>query len=103
MESHKKRDTIILTIASVATVAGAIILIVALLTAPAPEATFGWFAYAPLSDAVFVPGGLLVFPTWALGGVGLFVAGAVAISYMIGRRSGSNHRHEGSGLPRSSP
>lgn len=82
-----------MVVGGVAAVAGAAILARALLLIPvSPSASFGWFAYAPLSDAVFVPSGVIALPTWALAGVGLLVAGVVAISYMIGKRSGSKRR-----------
>lgn len=96
METRKRRSAIALILAGVAAVAGAIVLILALLTPLPPSASFGWFAYAPLSDTVFLPSDVIALPTWALVGVGLLVVGLVALSYMIGRRSGTNRSDNGS-------
>ncbi len=92
MESRKKHSAMILTIAGIAAVAGAIILTLALMTLPSSAASFGWFAYAPLSDAVFVPSGVIAIPMWGLGGLGLLVGGVIAISYLFGRRSANDRR-----------
>jgi len=47
---------------------------------PQASASFGWFAYQPLSDSVFIPGGFTVLtqPVIGLGGV---------VGFALGRRS----------------
>ncbi|WP_138067596.1 hypothetical protein [Cellulomonas rhizosphaerae] len=54
------------------------------------SATFGWFAYAPLSESVYSPG-ILTTTDWvglALVAVGLLALGAVG-GYALGRRRGA--------------
>jgi len=53
-------------------------------------ATFGWFAYAPMSETVYSPG-VLTTTDWvglALVAVGLLALGAVG-GYALGRRRGA--------------
>lgn len=83
MNSSKNSSAIALIIAGIIAVAGAIIVVLALLT----PVSFGWFAYAPLSDAVFLPS-VIALPAWTLVGVVHFIAGLVTISYLIGKRRG---------------
>ncbi|WP_423464956.1 hypothetical protein ACO229_11220 [Promicromonospora sp. MS192] len=48
--------------------------------------TFGWFAYAPLSETTYVPGGAFPPGTAALfAGAGALLLGGVA-GYVVGRR-----------------
>ena len=61
---------------------------VAVLMTPQGVASFGWFAYAPLSEATFPPG-LFLTPLhlWgAAAGVTGLVATSGALGYMVGRR-----------------
>jgi len=56
----------------------------ALLVATTPRASFGWFAYAPLSDYAFVAGP----PSWqTLLGYALVVLGLVSAAFAAGRLS----------------
>ncbi|MCJ1715902.1 hypothetical protein [Curtobacterium sp. VKM Ac-2922] len=64
----------------VAVVAG----VVVAATAPSSPASFGWYAYAPLSGSAFVAG-RTPWQLWT--GVGLAVVGAVAAAFASGRLS----------------
>lgn len=66
-------------------VAGLGVTVIQLITAT-QSASFGWFAYQPLANAVFMPTGSFVSPQmW--GGIFAFVAGLVAVAFLTGRRS----------------
>lgn len=84
MAESKNRRLLVLTIAAVVSVAGLALLLVALLT-PIGPASFGWFAYAPLADATFAPGGVSPLLLWALLGVVLLVVGVATLGYVVGR------------------
>jgi len=57
--------------------------VVVALTAPR-ETSFGWFAYSPLSDETFSPGGVLpVRPEW-LTAAALIVLGLVVLAFWAG-------------------
>lgn len=46
---------------------------------------FGWFAYQPLADEVFMPmGGIVLTPTAVLG-IAVTVSGLLALSFLLGR------------------
>jgi heme/copper-type cytochrome/quinol oxidase subunit 1 len=66
------------------------IVVVALATAQ--PATFGWFAYAPLSDTTFTAAGLHVFSTATLVGAGLVIVGLLVLAAWCGYRRGVRHR-----------
>ena len=50
---------------------------------PGPSVTFGWFAYTPLSDVMFSPGGVLI-STLGLIGLVLGVLGLLALAFSAG-------------------
>jgi hypothetical protein len=62
---------------------GVVVLTIGLLA----PVTFGWFAYQPLADATFVPGGggLFLSSTAIIGGV-ILMAGLLAGAFLAGRR-----------------
>jgi heme/copper-type cytochrome/quinol oxidase subunit 1 len=74
--------------AGVVVAAGAVTILVGLLT-PVGVGSFGWFAYQPLADATFVPGGSTVVLSritvvgWVIFGVGL-----LALAFLAGRAAG---------------
>ena len=71
------------TVAGIVIAAGAVVLIVGLLT----PVTFGWFAYQPLADAMFVPGaGVFLSRTTIVGWVTLTI-GLLAVAFLAGRRT----------------
>ena len=73
--------------AGILAVSGAILLAI-----PVPSATFGWFAYAPLSTTSFVPAPWFSSPRNCLG-AGLLLVGIGALlfclGWWVGRRSRS--------------
>jgi heme/copper-type cytochrome/quinol oxidase subunit 1 len=71
------------TVAGIVNAAGAVVLIVGLLT----PVTFGWFAYQPLADAMFVPGaGVFVSRITIIGWV-ILTIGLLAAAFLAGRRT----------------
>ena len=79
-------------VGAAALVAGGVITILIGLSTPMGIATFGWFAYQPLADATFAPGGAAVVLSrvtiagWAILAVGL-VALAFLAGWTVGRKS----------------
>ena len=78
MRSPRTAIIVVLVIASVLLVAG-IALVAAM---PATVASFGWFAYAPLSGQMFLPG--LVIQPWVAAGIALAAVGLLGIGFGIG-------------------
>jgi heme/copper-type cytochrome/quinol oxidase subunit 1 len=75
---------LLLVVAALAVVAGAVTLGVGL-TQPAAS---GWFAYAPLSGESFVPAGVHLVSTAALVSAAVLVVGLVALAFWWGIRIG---------------
>lgn len=72
--------------------AGAVMIVIALFT-PIGIASFGWFAYQPLADATFVPGGsAVVLSRLAVTGWVLFAGGLIALAFLAGRAAGRRVR-----------
>jgi heme/copper-type cytochrome/quinol oxidase subunit 1 len=72
--------------------AGAIMIVIGLFT-PWGSASFGWFAYQPLADATFVPGGsAVVLSRIAVVGWIVFAVGLVALAFLAGRIAGRRSR-----------
>ncbi|NQX04860.1 hypothetical protein HQQ82_08600 [Rathayibacter sp. VKM Ac-2856] len=71
----------------IAPAAGVLLVVVGIVvgaTAPGREASFGWFAYAPLSGSTFSPGGIVVV-TPALGlAAALVVLGLLVLAFCAG-------------------
>jgi heme/copper-type cytochrome/quinol oxidase subunit 1 len=71
------------TVAGIVIAAGAVVLIVGLLT----PVTFGWFAYQPLADAMFVPGtGVFLSRITIIGWV-ILTIGLLGVAFLAGRRT----------------
>lgn len=71
--------------AALLAVAGVVITVVQLIRATQP-ASFGWFAYQPIANAVFMPAVTIVSPQmW--GGIVALVVGLIALAFLAGRRS----------------
>ena len=71
--------------AGVLVAAGAITIVIGLFT-PIGIASFGWFAYQPLADATFIPGGsAVVLSHIAVAGWAIFAAGLVMLAFLTGR------------------
>lgn len=58
--------------------------IAAAVVAAPREVSFGWFAYAPLSEATFSPDGLIVLAGGALGGLIVAVVGVALLAFWAG-------------------
>ena len=62
---------------------------------PSGQATFGWFAYAPLSNTTFFPPGVLLSPHGQIGIV-LFLTGLAILAFgagwMLGQRPAASKR-----------
>ena len=82
--SERKRSTLAWVIAGVIVGVGCIVLLIGVLT----PVTFGWFAYQPIADATFVPGGGGVFlsRTTIVGWVFLTI-GLLAVAFLAGRHA----------------
>ena len=60
---------------------------------PVSAASFGWFAYQPLADATFVPGGNgVVVSRFTIVGSVIFALGSIALAFLAGRRAGKRWR-----------
>lgn len=74
-----------------------VITIVFGLAAPQASASFGWFAYQPLANAVFVPGGpaIVLSPLTIVGWV-VFTIGLLGLAFLAGRVTARRARGGGS-------
>jgi len=87
-------------IASALVAVGVVVLIVGLLTPVA----FGWFAYQPLSGAMFAPAssGVFLSRTTIVGWI-VVTAGCLGLAFLLGRRSGEAQRRSVVDEDRSAP
>ncbi|TFB54221.1 hypothetical protein [Cryobacterium sp. Sr3] len=73
---------------TVAAVIGLVLLLV-----PSDQASFGWFAYAPLSNTTFSPIGLQLSPRSQVG-IALFIVGLAVLAFgagwMLGQRQAAS-------------
>lgn len=62
---------------------------------PSNSSSFGWFAYAPLSSATFIPTGVFLSPL-SQTGIVLFIVGVVLLAFgagwAFGKRRATNPR-----------
>ncbi|MGO4192859.1 hypothetical protein AB4Y67_14445 [Arthrobacter sp. YAF17] len=72
---------------------------IVLLSVPVQQESFGWFAYAPLSQQTFVPQGMLIMDREKWAGVVLTGAGLLALTFWSGFRAGRRSRRRGDGHP----
>lgn len=72
---------------------------VVLLSVPAQQESFGWFAYAPLSQQTFVPPGMLIMDPGKWAGAALIGVGMLALTFWSGFRAGRRSRRHGDGHP----
>lgn len=83
------RNTIAWMTAAAIAIVGCAVVIVGLLTPVA----FGWFAYQPLANATFAPGGSGVFLSRVtIVGIGILALGVVALAFLAGMRVGAKRR-----------
>ena len=75
---------------AVAAVIGLVLVVV-----PSGQASFGWFAYAPLSNTAFFPPGVLLSPRGQIG-IALFPTGLVMLAFgagwMLGQHQAASQR-----------
>ncbi len=65
--------------------------VMAIYGATTPKA-YGWFAYAPLSEATFHAENFVLVDPWAIAGVVLLVAGLLPLAFTAGCRTGRRRR-----------
>ncbi|WP_230855060.1 hypothetical protein [Arthrobacter terrae] len=51
--------------------------------------SFGWFAYAPLSNTTFSSAGLLYLGPWTKTGIALALIGSLVLAFWSGYRAGT--------------
>lgn len=78
-------------VAGILALAGIIAGTATLLFSQTTTQTFGWFAYAPLSDEVFLPG-MTILGNTQITGLALLVAGLVCAAFWAGLRVGGRSR-----------
>ena len=66
--------------------------VVVLGVASARPVSFGWFAYAPVSDTTFTAEGVHVFSTATLVGAVVLVVGLLGLAAWLGYRRGARRR-----------
>jgi hypothetical protein len=104
-QAHRSRPNLARRLSVALIILGAISCVIGVVLIPLPDnsASFGWFAYAPLNDTVFVPPSGILTPRsklgilWALIGVALLAFGsgwAFGLRQTVPRRRVPN---EGSG------
>lgn len=74
-------SVIVALVLSALLVVAGLLLIVA---APQASASFGWFAYQPLSESVFIPGGFIVLTQPVIIGAAVGVLGLVGLGVVLG-------------------
>ena len=79
---------LVLAVGSVLSVVGVVVLVVA----SARPVSFGWFAYAPLSDTTFTADGVNLFSTASLVGAVVLVIGLLVLAAGLGYRRGVRRR-----------
>lgn len=62
------------------------------------EVSFGWFAYAPLSETMFSPGTMVVIPGLATAAA-LIVLGLLVLAFCAGWAVARRHPQTASGAP----
>ena len=74
---------------------------VVFLSMPVRQESFGWFAYAPLSQQTFAAPGLLVMDTEKWTGIVLVGLGLLTLAFWSGFRAGRHSSRHGDGQPSS--
>ncbi|TWX40805.1 hypothetical protein ES689_05135 [Frigoribacterium sp. ACAM 257] len=75
----------------VAGLAALVLGVVVLAIAAAQPVSFGWFAYAPLSETTFAAEGVRVFSTASLAGAVITVISLLVLAAWLGYRQGVRH------------
>ncbi|MBN9201467.1 MAG: hypothetical protein ABS61_00770 [Microbacterium sp. SCN 70-18] len=92
MNTARRRGEIIgWVVSAVALIAGFVLILIGIATPP--SASFGWFAYAPLSNFAYVAGAPgLAIPPMTAAGFTLFVVGLAGVAFLVGIRVGARRR-----------
>ncbi len=69
-----------------------VILGTAIILVAGSEASFGWFAYAPLSNTTFLPEGIVYLGASSRVGMALCGVGLVVLAFWMGYRTGRRRR-----------
>jgi heme/copper-type cytochrome/quinol oxidase subunit 1 len=89
-ELSRRVSVSMVVLGTVAAVIGLMLLLV-----PSDQASFGWFAYAPLSNTTFSPIGLQLSPRSQIG-IALFIVGLAVLAFgagwMLGQRQAASQR-----------
>jgi heme/copper-type cytochrome/quinol oxidase subunit 1 len=89
--TNSRRPALAWATAGVLSLTGVVVLIVGLLT----PVTFGWFAYQPLADATFTPGGNdVVLSRVTIVGSIVLTMGLLALAFLAGLRAGAKRSPE---------
>lgn len=76
------REAVAWVVAGVLVLTGVVTVIIGL----SSPVSFGWFAYQPLADAVFVPGGGVFVSGMTIVGFAVLTVGLVALAFIGGWR-----------------
>lgn len=82
--SRQLLTRVLLLVGLVAVIVGACVVVVA---HPQP-ASFGWFAYAPLSSTISITDGVHIISTGELVGAAVLAIGLIALAFWAGLRVG---------------
>lgn len=77
-----------LILSGVLVVGGALVILIA----PQASASFGWFAYQPLSESVFIPGGFIVLTQTVIVRGVLAIVGLIGLAGIVGFALGRRRR-----------
>ncbi|WP_133962905.1 hypothetical protein [Rathayibacter sp. PhB151] len=80
--------------------AGVLLVVIGIVVAATTprEVSFGWFAYAPLSETMFSPGTMVVIPGLATAAA-LIVLGLLVLAFCAGWAVARRHPQTASGAP----
>ncbi|MBD8702768.1 hypothetical protein [Frigoribacterium sp. CFBP 13712] len=83
-----RRTGLISRLVLVAGLAALVVGVVVLAIASAQPMSFGWFAYAPLSDTTFTADGVHLFSTASLVGAVIVIVSLLVLAAWLGYRQG---------------
>jgi hypothetical protein len=88
MTAWTTRDRILGIVSALVALAGLVTLLVAVTT----PVSFGWFAYAEVSDTTFTSGDIVVLSRSAVLGAAAFATGAIGVAFVLGSVHGTRRR-----------
>ena len=75
---------LVLPVAAAAAIAAIVAGVVVMVASTPQSASFGWFAYAPLSSMVFSPAGTVVIGWGTISGAAVVVLGIACLAFWAG-------------------